>query len=296
MTQPDLYQYLGVPRDATIEQINAAFREKAKHLHPDANKADPEAARHFKLLTQAYQLLTDPARRVKYDATLPPPVPEPVYLTDIADLWSAAGETFFREAARYTPAVDALRESVPLMMEGEHLLIVGIVPSKANLVGYLTTSETSNRINRILSDLAGKSMEFRLITGTDPAEWVQQRDAEARIRQKRLGATNGAVSAQQASSAMGNGESWEDLLDRLVPLWSALDNRSFPQVRARFVLEQLASLARAEEAARAAGGDDEMMQRQLARVLERLASLTSIDSGTIALEYVRYRARLLGGI
>jgi len=63
---PDLYDVLGVRRDATDDEIRRAYRRLARELHPDVN-ADPEAERRFKEITAAYQTLSDPARRRQYD-------------------------------------------------------------------------------------------------------------------------------------------------------------------------------------------------------------------------------------
>lgn len=70
ISQPvgDLYAELGVDESATREQIVAAFRARAKALHPDMNPGDAEAAEQFKTLGRAYQVLADPEARARYDA------------------------------------------------------------------------------------------------------------------------------------------------------------------------------------------------------------------------------------
>jgi uncharacterized membrane protein len=62
----DYYVILGVPRDATQEQIKEAYRRLVKIYHPDRNPS-PEAEEMFKLINEAYQVLSDPARRAGYD-------------------------------------------------------------------------------------------------------------------------------------------------------------------------------------------------------------------------------------
>lgn len=64
----DLYEILGVTRDATDEEIKKAFRRQARKLHPDVNKS-PDAEEEFKELNEAYDVLSDPNKRAYYDRT-----------------------------------------------------------------------------------------------------------------------------------------------------------------------------------------------------------------------------------
>lgn len=63
----DPYQTLGVKKDATPEQIRAAYRKLAKKLHPDLNPGDKRAEEKFKELNAANDLLSDPEKRGKFD-------------------------------------------------------------------------------------------------------------------------------------------------------------------------------------------------------------------------------------
>ena len=62
----DYYEILGVPRNATDEEIKRAFRKLAFQYHPDRNK-EPGAEEKFKEINEAYQVLSDPERRSRYD-------------------------------------------------------------------------------------------------------------------------------------------------------------------------------------------------------------------------------------
>lgn len=65
-TERDLYEVLGVARGASDAEIKRAFRKLAQQWHPDVNK-DPEAPARFKEASEAYQILSDPDRRQRYD-------------------------------------------------------------------------------------------------------------------------------------------------------------------------------------------------------------------------------------
>jgi molecular chaperone DnaJ len=62
----DLYEQLGVGRDADADAIKKAYRRLARQLHPDVNP-DPEAQERFRQVSQAYEVLSDPQKRAAYD-------------------------------------------------------------------------------------------------------------------------------------------------------------------------------------------------------------------------------------
>jgi curved DNA-binding protein len=66
MEYKDYYKILGVPREASAEDVKRAYRKLARKYHPDVNK-DPKAEARFKELGEAYEVLKDPAKRTAYD-------------------------------------------------------------------------------------------------------------------------------------------------------------------------------------------------------------------------------------
>jgi len=67
MATKDLYEVLGVKRDAGPKEIRTAYRRLARKYHPDVNPGDKTAEERFKEINNAHEILSDPEKRKKYD-------------------------------------------------------------------------------------------------------------------------------------------------------------------------------------------------------------------------------------
>lgn len=67
MAQKDPYEVLGVPRNASADEVKSAYRRLARRFHPDVNPNDPEAEEKFKEIGEAYAVLSDSDRRARFD-------------------------------------------------------------------------------------------------------------------------------------------------------------------------------------------------------------------------------------
>ncbi|HKL05714.1 MAG TPA: molecular chaperone DnaJ [Roseovarius sp.] len=67
MAKRDYYEVLGISKGASEDEIKKAYRKKAKELHPDRNKDNPESEAQFKEAGEAYDVLKDPEKKAAYD-------------------------------------------------------------------------------------------------------------------------------------------------------------------------------------------------------------------------------------
>ena len=63
----DYYKILGVKKDIAQDDLRAAYKKRAKQFHPDLHPNDPKAKAKFQALNEAYDVLSDPEKRKKYD-------------------------------------------------------------------------------------------------------------------------------------------------------------------------------------------------------------------------------------
>ncbi len=137
MAGTDPYAVLGVPRDATPDQIKSAYRKLARQYHPDVNRDDPGAEEKFKEVSQAYAVLSDADKRRHYDqygVTEDQPGPG-----HAGDFMSGAGFGDIFEAFFGGAAGGAQRNRRPGYREGEDLRAEAVVSLREVLTGVERT-------------------------------------------------------------------------------------------------------------------------------------------------------------
>jgi len=122
----DSYEVLGVSRNATPNEIKTAFRKLVQQYHPDVNPSS-DAEQKFLAILEAYEVLSDPDRRMSFDRSAPGPGPSPgsfniddfTHIDDLDDLFAGETlETIFGKRGRGGPAKGRdLRFDIELSLE-----------------------------------------------------------------------------------------------------------------------------------------------------------------------------------
>ena len=274
------YDLLDLDRDATPEEIKAAYYKLAREYHPDVAADDPNVAQKFALINQAYRVLSDPQRRYQYDRTLPQKSYPLRHLTP-SKIWREATEVVLIRSDRFSPLNQAMQAAIAVTLDGD-LMVLTMPGSERHLAGHMETASNRNSIVNALELVAGRRLTFRIVDGATVEEWEALRDAEVKGRRMRGGAGAAAPGAAAATSRPGDGR-WDELVQRMHKQYQQMPKRQYPQAKARFMREALGWIARTDEDARySSEGDDDIHDRALARAIERLAAIIDLPPVLIA--------------
>ena len=166
---PDPYAALGLSRDATAEQIRAAYRKLAKQHHPDLNPGNAAAEERFKAISAAHDLLSDPETRARFDrgeidAAGDPVAPEPPRYHRYAD--AAAGGRYRAAPEEADPFGDIFSDLFR-RGGGEGIRLRGADAHYALAVDVLDTVTGATR-SLTLPD--GRTLEVRIPPGIEEGQ------------------------------------------------------------------------------------------------------------------------------
>jgi curved DNA-binding protein CbpA len=277
------YDVLDLDRDASPEEVKAAYYDLARKHHPDVTSNDPEKAQQFGVISQAYRVLSDPQRRHQYDRTLPQksyplrhPTPEKI--------WREATDVVLLRSDRFGPLNQAMQAAIPLTLDGE-MLIMTMPGSERHLAGHMETAANRNSIVNALEFVSGQRLEFRIIDGTDIEDWERLKEGESKARQTAKQARENRSTAGTRTSGRAGEGPWDELVQRIHRQYQQLPKRQYPQAKARYLREALSWIATTDEELRYQENfDEDVHDRALARVIERLGAVLDFPAMLVALQ------------
>lgn len=211
----DPYSILGVKRNAEPDEIKAAWRSKAKTEHPDHNQGDPGATGRFTEIGQAYDLLKDPDRRKRYDQAAE------MQQTILQQRYAA------REAAERAKAAKANAEKVMEELARENA-------QRAQSQGQAQGQPSGQQAN-----------------GQPHAQGQAQGHAQGQGQGQPQGQAHGQAQASQKQSqqnqAGANGETPEDMVERIFGAAAADQVRAQNQARANGTGDAAADAAKTDQ-------------------------------------------------
>jgi curved DNA-binding protein CbpA len=131
-TNKNLYQLLGLAKEASEDDIQRAHRKLVREYHPDTNPKDPRAEERFKEIQQAYEVLSDDKKRQEYDKTLRTSSTAAPGRSD-----SRGAEAKTRRSPAYSTAERADRDGGPIFKMGYLLGIVLVALAIALPILYI---------------------------------------------------------------------------------------------------------------------------------------------------------------
>ncbi len=199
----------------------------------------------------------------------------------LSDLWNRTVD-LVKDKTNNISLWETLEQTVPITME-EDTLIIGINSENLNNPAQLTNTDYKNTIETSLARTFGKTMKFRVIEGTTLDDWKRAMEREMRV------ATMQNTTYKRSDIKSDTAHSWDGIFEYVSRSYNAMSMRQLPQMRARYLTDILYALSDVMDELY---GDNpsETSERQLARVLEKIAALTEIPAPSIALELERLRA------
>jgi len=172
-----------------------------------------------------------------------------------------------------------LENSVGLILEDD-TFVVGLPPRIINQASLLATSDHRNTIEKALASVIGRSVRLRVIEGDCLADWENLKQREARVQAMR----DAAYARNQQRIATS--QSWDEILEGAARAWSACDMRALPQTKARYVRTMVGIIQEAISRL-CPNGVDEVSERLIAKVIDRVATNAEVPPTVVALELER---------
>lgn len=192
------------------------------------------------------------------------------------NVWNQA-VTEVKRQVNSTALFRALERTVPVAWEDD-FFVIGFATMDGQMASQLNTPQTQSTIERVLRDMLSRpELRFRVIEGTHYEDWEHTRQRDAAAEQNRQQFAQKRV---VESSAFG---SWEEIYEQVSRLWANFEYRNQATGRGRYLDQALEMISKAmDNLYPAEGKAPEPIERGLARVIERVANMTSSDPVVVA--------------
>lgn len=151
----DPYEILGVSPAAKADELKKAFRRLARKCHPDSDPGNPWAEDEFKELSAAYDLLSDPARRAKYDRG------------DFADDWKRSRPSRKKAAPKKPAKKSSKSSSGPGRKKTSKTTGLKIKGADVEYSLHVDFLEAAKGVERHISMATGKRLKVKIPAGTE---------------------------------------------------------------------------------------------------------------------------------
>jgi hypothetical protein len=197
-------------------------------------------------------------------------------MVDFGSAWRGALDEIKKDVTGRT-LWQALDSVVPILLDGD-IAVLGVPHEESSVIGHLRMTQTRRVIEMKLSARLGKTVRAEIIIGETPADWQGVKDRVEQVTQLQQ------REYEKAHSVRERERQWEAAYEQLSRMFNAVPNKSLPQSRARYVIVGVDAIA---EAIGEQGELDEVGDRSVARLIERVAQYAEVPPTQVALLLLR---------
>ena len=179
----------------------------------------------------------------------------------------------------------ALEMSAAVTTEDD-LFVVGFPAAHYPMSGLLLSSEHQNAIEKAIAEATGQSFRLKVIEGTTLGDWTLTKRREAASEAARR-----AADEKRRIEAAAD-RTWDGVAEQVSRRYAGTPLRQLPQVRARYLQEAIKIISDGMDHLYNPESADELSERALARVIEKVATLMEMPGPMVAMELLRYRESL----
>ncbi len=177
---------------------------------------------------------------------------------------------------------EALERCHAITVESD-FLILGLDAADFNFATHLQQVSNMHAITEVVQELFNQPLQIRLIEGTTLQDWEATKQRDTRVAAMKQSTATRQIRQDAAL------EGWDGLYEYIARLYMQTPLRGLPQGKARYANDALYTLAEAMDSLYPEN-PDEVVERSLARVLERISNASDIPATVLAFELERLRA------